>query len=190
MAKTRKQAEDEVEKLYNAVLSGWEPFNGDSEHEREADIIINEVNAARESGDARRTVKAMMLKDTLKTVIIRMVYSEDDPRDIPIRYLKHCLQFPARIQQFASTQQRAGINGPSKAIRIKCLECQGQDTVGVRLCPAVTCELWPFRMGSNPFFARMRGSEDEVTDAEIAQDEAEEDAREAAKLAEAINADT
>jgi len=33
------------------------------------------------------------------------------------------------------------------AIRAKCLDCCGFQAVEVRLCTAVHCPLWPFRMG-------------------------------------------
>ena len=39
---------------------------------------------------------------------------------------------------------------PLKAIRKKCLDCNG--TINeVKLCPCVHCALWPFRFGKNPF---------------------------------------
>lgn len=185
MARTRKQAEDEVEKLYAAITSDWEPFNSDDPVEREADIIINKVNAARESGDAKRIVNAMMLKDTLKTVIIRMIYADDDPKMIPMKYLRHALMYPAQGEPFANRDQRKRVKNPTSAIRIKCMECQGQDNAGVRQCAAVNCFLWPFRMGGNPFFARMVGAEDELTQADTDREEAEEAAAIAAKEAEA-----
>ena len=37
-----------------------------------------------------------------------------------------------------------------KAIRALCLDCSGQSTREVRLCRAVDCPLWPFRMGKRP----------------------------------------
>ncbi len=39
-----------------------------------------------------------------------------------------------------------------KAIRAKCLDCS-QSASEVRRCTAVTCALWPYRMGTNPFRA-------------------------------------
>ena len=40
---------------------------------------------------------------------------------------------------------------PMQAIRRKCLDCSGGQTVEVRLCEAVTCALWPFRAGRHPY---------------------------------------
>lgn len=39
---------------------------------------------------------------------------------------------------------------PIKAIRAKCLDCCCDQRDEVKLCPATTCPLWPFRMGKNP----------------------------------------
>jgi hypothetical protein len=36
-------------------------------------------------------------------------------------------------------------------IRAKCLDCSAGQADEVRKCVAVTCALWPYRMGSNPF---------------------------------------
>lgn len=38
---------------------------------------------------------------------------------------------------------------PMKAIRAKCLECNGTANE-VKLCPCTDCALWPFRLGKNP----------------------------------------
>lgn len=40
---------------------------------------------------------------------------------------------------------------PIQAIRKKCIDCSGGSTKEVRLCPCKDCDLYPFRMGTNPF---------------------------------------
>lgn len=35
----------------------------------------------------------------------------------------------------------------SKAIRLKCLDCSGDNMAEVRKCPATNCPLWRYRMG-------------------------------------------
>jgi len=40
-----------------------------------------------------------------------------------------------------------------KAMRVKCLDCCGDSANEVRLCVAVDCALWPFRMGTDPWRA-------------------------------------
>jgi len=46
------------------------------------------------------------------------------------------------------------ITSPLKAIRAKCLDCCCDQTTEVKLCPASTCPLYPFRFGKNPFRKR------------------------------------
>jgi len=40
---------------------------------------------------------------------------------------------------------------PLKALRLKCLDCCNGSAQEVRLCTAVDCSSWPFRMGRNPW---------------------------------------
>ena len=42
---------------------------------------------------------------------------------------------------------------PLKALRLKCLDCCNDSAQEVRLCTAVDCPSWPFRMGRNPWRA-------------------------------------
>ena len=42
---------------------------------------------------------------------------------------------------------------PLRALRLRCIDCSGNSAPEVRLCTAVTCPAWPFRMGSNPWRA-------------------------------------
>ena len=39
---------------------------------------------------------------------------------------------------------------PMKAIRAKCVDCCCGQIQEVRLCPASSCPLYPYRMGHNP----------------------------------------
>lgn len=40
---------------------------------------------------------------------------------------------------------------PLKALRLRCLDCCCGQPAEVRLCTAVACPSWPFRMGRNPW---------------------------------------
>ena len=42
---------------------------------------------------------------------------------------------------------------PLRALRLKCLDCCNDSAQEVRLCTAVDCPSWPFRMGRNPWRA-------------------------------------
>ena len=48
---------------------------------------------------------------------------------------------------------------PLKAIRQKCLNCVWDSPTEVKLCPAETCPLFPFRFGKNPFAKREYSAE-------------------------------
>lgn len=39
---------------------------------------------------------------------------------------------------------------PMKAIRAKCLDCSHGQPGEVRMCPVISCALWPYRMGKRP----------------------------------------
>jgi len=42
---------------------------------------------------------------------------------------------------------------PLRALRLNCLDCCNGSAQEVRLCTAVDCPSWPFRMGKNPWRA-------------------------------------
>jgi hypothetical protein len=67
------------------------------------------------------------------------------PSDVPSEFLY--LNFSAQ--------------NPMKAIRAKCIDCCCGNAAEVRKCVATDCDLWPFRLGSNPFRKRSTLSEDE-----------------------------
>lgn len=45
---------------------------------------------------------------------------------------------------------RLGIPRPLRAIRLKCLDCSGQQPSEVRDCTVRSCALWSYRMGRYP----------------------------------------
>lgn len=49
---------------------------------------------------------------------------------------------------------------PMKAIRAKCLDCTCQQPKEVRLCPIITCALWPYRLGKRPKDGITKGTGD------------------------------
>ena len=40
---------------------------------------------------------------------------------------------------------------PLKALRTRCIDCCAGSAKEVRLCTAVSCPAWPFRLGSSPW---------------------------------------
>ena len=43
------------------------------------------------------------------------------------------------------------LKNPVKAIRQYCINCSGGFQNEVKICPIKNCELYPFRMGKNPY---------------------------------------
>lgn len=41
-----------------------------------------------------------------------------------------------------------------EAIRANCLACCNDNAAEVRRCAMIQCDMWPYRMGSNPFVSR------------------------------------
>ena len=50
---------------------------------------------------------------------------------------------------------------PLKALRLRCIDCCGGSAPEVRLCTAVDCPAWPFRMGKNPYRTKRVISEEQ-----------------------------
>ncbi len=48
---------------------------------------------------------------------------------------------------------------PLRALRLRCVDCCTGSVQEVRLCAAVACPSWPFRMGKNPWRAARALSE-------------------------------
>lgn len=45
---------------------------------------------------------------------------------------------------------------PLKAIRANCVACCGDSYAEANKCTATGCQLWPYRMGRNPFHAKAK----------------------------------
>ena len=56
---------------------------------------------------------------------------------------------------------------PIKAIRARCLDCCGYSAAEVKLCTAVNCPLYPYRMGHRP---KKGNLSDETSKAEKGED--------------------
>jgi hypothetical protein len=76
----------------------------------------------------------------------RSPYAEDegeligrDPRTIPLADWRSAGMEPVGVMQ---------------AVRAKCLDCCGDQPGEVRKCVAVTCPIWPFRMGVDVFHGK------------------------------------
>ena len=55
----------------------------------------------------------------------------------------------------------AEITNPVKAIRAFCLECCGGSPYDVKDCSSRECNLYPFRLGKNPYRTRREMTEEQ-----------------------------
>ena len=53
------------------------------------------------------------------------------------------------------------IKNPVKAIRAFCIDCCGGSSNEVKLCTALHCVLYPFRLGKNPFRTKRTMTEEQ-----------------------------
>lgn len=161
--------EEQLDIMLDPEDGAYEPAN--TEAKRIANSVRLEVLAEPDE-DYRE-----LMHDDLRTAIAGVLYGGDDPKTVPNDVITHCLVHPIK-RVFVNVDARKRIKNPNTAIRTMCMECQGNDQVGVRQCPTINCPLWPFRMGTNPFFGRLVAStgEEEAneTEAEIEAMEAEQ----------------
>lgn len=171
--------QDDIDSITESLLRG-EFFDSKDPYEKECDDLAKKIIDGLKSTDGHTKVAAMRLRDGLKTAVFRMLHGTDDPKWVKLAYIKHALVHPysdsPSVRGAQRPEQRSTISGPTRAIRIFCLECQGGDNAGVRECAAVNCFLWAFRMGSNPLYGRLSAEEAEAesneTEAEIEEMEA------------------
>ena len=43
------------------------------------------------------------------------------------------------------------VMSPLKSLRLRCIDCCAGSSLEVRLCTAVSCPAWPFRLGNSPW---------------------------------------
>ena len=65
---------------------------------------------------------------------------------------------------------------PLRALRLKCLDCCNESAQEVRLCTAVDCASWPFRLGKNPWRRKLDPQERAALQARLVHKGASESA--------------
>lgn len=78
--------------------------------------------------------------------------AQPDPRTMSVDELRAQLTTP-RDGNSIEVMYRQRIVSPLSGIRAWCVTC-ADGIAEARRCPNVTCALWPFRMGKNPFFGK------------------------------------
>lgn len=87
--------------------------------------------------------------------VSRHVYGGEHPKEVPVQDLLRMVRTPLDPSDELMSRYTRRISSPLTAIRAKCVDCSGGSPAEVRRCPNVHCTLWPFRMGSNPFFGKL-----------------------------------
>ena len=90
-------------------------------------------------------VKLQRVIDRCET---QLAFQGANPKHVDFDELKEHIRLP--IGDAIENKYRARISSRATGIRAFCVQCQGGEVAGVRSCPAVTCPLHPFRMGSDP----------------------------------------
>lgn len=183
-----------IDELTEQLLEG-KPVVGTTRYHKDCNLLMGEYLRLIEDDDPRSFGKALKLKARLRTAVIRLAYRPSaeggmNPKQASVEEMRYAISNPLIhvtqhrdhkkqvITEFMyldnlSKEQLARVDSPIKGIRAKCMDCQGNDSTGVRECACINCPLWPFRMGTNVFYGRLAASEAELSDAEVAAEEQE-----------------
>lgn len=141
--------------LLEDLFESLHEFEAIDEHEEEANRLLAEYMEA-----PIRKKAALLYR--WKQAVIKAMYCTTDPKDIPLPDL--ILIAAHTAGDHINTKYANKIRSPLTAIRAMCYWCQGEDISGVRNCTAMSCVLFPFRMGKNPFFGKFTDPEAESTE--------------------------
>lgn len=192
MKKRHRRAEvDEVDDFVETLLRSG-PFPGDDADEVLCNAILERINNFK-AGIGGDVIDAELLEPELRTAVIIMVHGGRDPHSVPYRHIRHALDNPVSLQVYPHKggwqvqehsmaipiKMRESVSGPTKAIRARCVGCMGGSLDLVRSCSSVNCFLWPFRMGTNPFYGRLMAINDDGDNEDAFEGEAEMAAAEA-----------
>lgn len=143
-----------------ALMRGY-IFPEDDEHagSSSAQRMAELLEAIEEESNYR---KRQRLQDLYREAYLLALYGSVSPKQIPSRAVRQIFSLKTGTRE-ADRDLRDKSPSVSAAIRAVCSDCQGHRNHVIG-CSSVTCALWPFRMGTNPLFGRVEGSEDEVAE--------------------------
>lgn len=181
-------ADGDAKELFDDVLGLDElPRKPRGPGERDINYMLREMDLARNGKhpDGLDADDADLMEPELLTACIRATYEDDDPYDVPIADMKHAIVNPVHGSEIPKNY-RERISGPTSAIRAKCSWCMGGNMSMVSACATINCPLWPFRMGSNPFYSRLANVDDDADVVENAAELAAMDAEAEERAAERV----
>lgn len=144
-------------------------------------LLLVELDEAEATRDFDKIVE---IEEKLPVIEFRLKYQGKHPRDVPLSEMRNLVKISAETKDDSTNRRyHERIKNPATGVRAFCIACMGGAPGEVRHCPATTCPLWAFRLGTNPFFGKALPpvEEVEVEDddlVEVEQDEAGGDAEE------------
>ncbi len=104
----------------------------------------------------------LRLRYEYRKQLIRAVYHDTDPKEIPASDLKIMMYHTS--DDFKETKYFERAKSPITAVRAYCMNCQSHSIASVRNCTNAVCALFPFRMGNNPFYGKLADADAEATE--------------------------
>lgn len=147
--------------------------------EEEFEFVTHENKKQKLADEALEAFQAAPFKDKLelrykwRQALIRAWYGEIDPKEIPTEDLRIISNYSSDF--FMDTKYAEKIKSPVTAVRAFCFNCQGGTVSFIRNCTNSNCVLFPFRMGSNPFYGRIADADAEVTEEFPEEDQVDAD---------------
>jgi hypothetical protein len=114
-------------------------------HDMEADVSYKYMLLANLTG-----VPKMKLRRHIDALETRLAFQGANPKEVPFDELKEHVQAD-HGEGSIMAKYRERIKNRATGIRAYCVQCQGGEVAAVRECAAITCPLYPFRMGKDPF---------------------------------------
>lgn len=156
----------EIDQMVRGLINNG-PFDPpDGPWEAKANVVLAGINdlKAKDRADA---LDIEELEEELRSIAVHILHAGDNPHDVPLKEIRYVLDNPV-VEYPVSLKHRRAITGPGRAIRAKCMECQGLQQAWVHDCLTINCPLWPFRFGNNPFYGRLANTDEneEVVDSE------------------------
>ncbi len=108
-----------------------------------------------------------LLEPEIRRSATRVLYAGVDPKTIPTGDLLYISKRCPPLVNIGATSNSIAqkyadrIKGPLTGLRAYCVDCQGGVPLMVRECANMQCPHWPFRLGFNPFFGKLKDAEAE-----------------------------
>lgn len=104
----------------------------------------------------------LRLRYDFRKKLIRAIYVYTEPKEIPGEDLKIMAEYTS--DDYKELRYFLRAHSPVTAIRAYCMNCQSHSIASVRNCTNGICPLYPFRMGSNPFYGKIADADQEVSE--------------------------